>query len=88
MSRCLLSHNLPLPKSLLLPVMVFLTLASESADLSIVGARWENALILVELLQASPFRCKTQDPSLLFPVIASFSAAWFGEPGLASPLLA
>lgn len=69
-------------------MMMFLTLASESADVSFLGARWENALILLKLLQASPFRCETQDPSLVFPVIAYFSAAWFGEPGLASPLLA
>lgn len=88
MSRCLLSHNLPLPESLLLPMMVFLTLASELADLSSVVARWGNALILVKLLQASSFRLKTQDPSLSFPVTASFSAVQFGEPGLASPLLA
>lgn len=87
MSWCLLSHNLLLPESLLLPMMVFLILASESADLSSVGARWENALILLQLLPAS-FRLKTQDPSFIFPVITSFTAALFGEPGLASPFLA
>lgn len=73
------------PESLLLPVMLFLTLASEPADLSSVGSDF-----LVKLLQALSFRLKAQDPSLILLLSSCFqlcSLKCLGWPRLSLPNL-
>lgn len=75
------------PESLLLPVMVFLTLASEPADLSSVGVRWapifgEGTAGLVFQTQSTR---PSSYPSCYRPVFSCATrSAWTG---LASPCL-
>lgn len=75
------------PESLLLPVMVFFTLASEPTDLSSLGARW--ALIFSKgtagiVLQTQNTGCFSYS-SCHHPVF--HCALWSAWTGLASPCL-
>lgn len=76
------------PESLLLPVMVFLTFASDPADLSSVGARW--ALIFGKGTAGLVFQTQNTRPfsysSCYRPVFSC--AVWSAWTGLASSLLA
>lgn len=89
MCLCLLSQSSLscFPESLLLPVMVFLTLASQSADLSSVGARW--APIFDKVITGIVFQTQNTRPfsysSCYRPVFSC--AVWSAWTGLASPCL-
>lgn len=87
MSLCLLSHTVLLLKSLLLPMTAFLTLASGSVDFgSVCGSRVGKPSDLGEVIIGLSFQTPNTRPFSL--TAAAFSAAQFGEPGPASPLLA
>lgn len=88
MSLCLLSHTVLLLKSLLLPMTAFLTLASGSVDFgSVCGSRVGKPSDLGEVIIGLSFQTPNTRPFSLAAAPA-FSAARFGEPGPASPLLA
>lgn len=90
MSLCLLSQTVLLLKSLLLPMTAFLTLASGSVDFgSVCGSRVGKPSDLGEVIIGLSFQMPNTRPfSLAAALAAAFSAARFGEPGPASPLLA
>lgn len=89
MSWCLLSHNPPLPESLLLPMMVFLTLASELADFQICGSQVGKCSDFGKAITGLFFQTQNTRPFSQFSCYCLiFSCAvWRAWAGLTSPCL-